>query len=286
MTELRKPHVRYDFKILVIIILFFITFLHLYYSTVFPDAVIISDKIMLFVALTLVAYLWMREIYDKSYLLRLNKELIRAHGTVDRLMPYLHLPVQSGSDRVLAAMNRRHRADGYRKVVDRLRAARPDLALSSDFIVGFPGESNRDFADTLRLVTDVGFAQAYSFKYSPRPGTPAALMEQVPEGVKGERLAMLQTLLGEQQAAFDQATLGRVLPVLFERKGRRGGQLVGRSPYMQAVHATAPQRLLSRIVDLRIDRCHPNSLAGTVVTEEVVGVVPATDPAKPARVLA
>jgi tRNA-2-methylthio-N6-dimethylallyladenosine synthase len=222
--------------------------------------------------------------YTTSHPSDMDDELIRAHGTVDRLMPYLHLPVQSGSDRVLAAMNRRHRADGYRKVVDRLRAARPDLALSSDFIVGFPGESDRDFADTLALVTDVGFAQAYSFKYSPRPGTPAALLEQVPEGVKAERLAMLQTLLGEQQAAFNRATLGRVLPVLFEREGRRSGQLTGRSPYMQAVHATAPQRLLGRIVDLRIDGCHPNSLAGTVVTEALVGVAPVADPAKPARV--
>ena len=228
--------------------------------------------------------------YTTSHPSDMDDELIRAHGRVDKLMPYLHLPVQSGSDRVLASMNRRHRADGYRKVVDRLRAVRSDLALSSDFIVGFPGESDRDFADTLRLVTDVSFAQAYSFKYSPRPGTPAALMEQVPEGVKAERLAMLQSLLGEQQAAFNQATIGRVLPVLFDRKGRRGGQLVGRSPYMQAVHATAPERLLGRIVDVRIDDRHPNSLAGTVVTEELVGVVaaagPATGPAKPARVLA
>src|SRR5262249_39778070 len=154
------------------------------------------------------------------------------------LMPFLHLPVQSGSDRVLAAMNRRHTADDYRRTVGRLREARPDLALSSDFIVGFPGESAAGFAATLDLVREVGFAQAFSFKYSPRPGTPAAAAaDQVSEAVKTERLAVLQDLLREQQRAFNAASVGRVLPVLLEKPGRHPGQLIGRSPYLQSVHA-------------------------------------------------
>ena len=144
--------------------------------------------------------------YTTSHPLDMDDQLIAAHAEEDKVMPYLHLPVQSGSDRILAAMNRRHRADDYRQAVERLRAARSDLALSSDFIVGFPGESDRDFAETIRLVTDIGYAQAYSFKYSPRPGTPAAEIEdQVPEALKAERLAMLQSLLNEQQAAFNRA---------------------------------------------------------------------------------
>jgi tRNA-2-methylthio-N6-dimethylallyladenosine synthase len=181
-------------------------------------------------------------------------------------MPFLHLPVQSGSDRMLAAMNRRHRADDYRRLVERLRRARPDLALSSDFIVGFPGESDKDFAATLALVNDVGFAQAFSFKYSPRPGTPAAdAGEQVPEPVKDERLAGLQQLLRAQQDAFNWRALGSVLPVLFQESGRRPGQLVGRSPYLQAVHAPAPARLLGRTVPVRIVDVLTNSLGGALV---------------------
>ena len=178
-------------------------------------------------------------------------------------MPYLHLPVQSGSDRVLEAMNRRHGAEDYRRIVARLREARPDIAMSSDFIVGFPGETDLDFAETLRLVTDIGYAQAYSFKYSARPGTPAGALEhQVPEGVKSERLASLQTLLDAQQAAFNRASVGRRVPVLLERAGRVPGQLVGRSPAMQAVHVAAPEALVGEIRELEIVSAGPNSLSG------------------------
>ncbi|MFQ5958040.1 MAG: tRNA (N6-isopentenyl adenosine(37)-C2)-methylthiotransferase MiaB [Alphaproteobacteria bacterium] len=203
--------------------------------------------------------------YTTSHPRDMDDELIAAHAEVPALMPFLHLPVQSGSDRVLAAMNRRHGADDYRRLVDRLRAARPDLALGSDFIVGFPGESDEDFAATLALVEEIGFAQAYSFKYSPRPGTPAAaLAGQVPGAVKAERLETLQALLKAQQEAFNRAAVGRVLPVLFERAGRHEYQLVGRSPYMQAVHADAPEAALGEVVDVRIADCHANSLAGVV----------------------
>ncbi len=200
--------------------------------------------------------------YTTSHPLDMDEELISAHGELPALMPFLHLPVQSGSDRVLAAMNRRHTADDYRRVVERLRAAREDIALSSDFIVGFPGERDEDFAETLRLVTEVGYAQAYSFKYSPRPGTPAAELPQLAEPVKAERLAMLQQLLDAQQAAFNQDSVGRRVPVLLERTGRRPGQLVGRSPHMQAVHVEAPAELYGELVEVRIDEAHPNSLSG------------------------
>lgn len=206
--------------------------------------------------------------YTTSHPLDVDDELIAAHRDEPKLMPFLHLPVQSGSDRILEAMNRRHDADQYRRIIDRLRAARPDLALSSDFIVGFPGESDEDFAATLRLITEIGFAQAYSFKYSARPGTPAAgAAQQVDEAVKAERLAMLQALLGEQQLAFNHSTVGRVLPVLLERTGKRAGQLAGRSPFMQAVIADAPADLLGRVVPVEILSAHPNSLAGRVVAD-------------------
>jgi len=192
-----------------------------------------------------------------------DDELIAAHRDVGKLMPYLHLPVQSGSDRVLEAMNRRHAADDYRRIVDRLRAANPDLAMASDFIVGFPGESDQDFADTLKLVDDIGFAHAYSFAYSPRPGTPASLLDrQVPEDVKKQRLLGLQQLLAEQQHAFNHGSVGRRLPVLLERRGKWAGQLVGRSPYMQAVHVAAPPELFGRIVEVDIVEAHANSLRG------------------------
>jgi len=195
--------------------------------------------------------------------------LVAAHAEMPALMPYLHLPVQSGSDSVLAAMNRQHRAEDYLRIVEQLRAARPDIALSSDFIVGFPGESERDFVATLDLVEAVGFAQAYSFKYSPRPGTPAAReADQVPERVKDERLAELQQLLKIQQDSFNAASLGRVLPVLLERPGRHPGQLVGRSPYMQAVHVDAPAEAMGSIVDVAIETVRPNSLGGRLVSEE------------------
>jgi len=180
-------------------------------------------------------------------------------------MPFIHLPVQSGADRVLAAMNRRHTADGYRRVVERLRSARSDLALSSDFIVGFPGESDVDFQATLNLVGEIGFAQAFSFKYSPRPGTPAASAAgQVPEAIKSERLTTLQELLERQQRDFNEACIGRVLPVLLEKQGRHDGQLVGRSPYLQSVHVTATMRLLGDIVPVLISGAGANSLSGSV----------------------
>ena len=201
--------------------------------------------------------------YTTSHPRDMDDELIAAHRDLAVLMPYLHLPVQSGSDKILAAMNRRHAAADYVGVVERLRAARPELALSSDFIVGFPGESDTEFADTLRLVTEVGYAQAYSFKYSPRPGTPAAdATGQVPEAVKAERLAMLQSLLAEQQIAFNQSCVGCEVEVLFEAEGRRAGQLLGRSPFMQAVHVAAPARLKGRLLPVRVESAHPNSLAG------------------------
>jgi tRNA-2-methylthio-N6-dimethylallyladenosine synthase len=179
-------------------------------------------------------------------------------------MPFLHLPVQSGADRVLAAMNRRHTADDYRRVVERLRQARPDLAFSSDFIVGYPGESDLDFRATLDLVGEIGFAQAYSFKYSPRPGTPAAAERQLPEPVKAERLGALQALLQRQQRDFNEAAIGSVLPVLFEKPGRHAGQLVGRSPYLQPVHADIAAERIGDILRARIIGLRSNSLTGVV----------------------
>ncbi len=183
-------------------------------------------------------------------------------------MPYLHLPVQSGSDRILAAMNRRHSAEDYRRIIDKLRHRRPDIALSSDFIAGFPGESDRDFADTIRLIADIGYAQAYSFKYSSRPGTPAALEPQLEESVKAERLATIQQLLGEQQIAFNRAAVGETLPVLFEREGRKPGQLVGRTAYMQSVHVEIPSalrhRMMGQVVPVLIEGAQTNSLAGRI----------------------
>ncbi|HUB96431.1 MAG TPA: tRNA (N6-isopentenyl adenosine(37)-C2)-methylthiotransferase MiaB [Stellaceae bacterium] len=203
--------------------------------------------------------------YTTSHPRDVDEALVAAHAEVPQLMPFLHLPVQSGSDRVLAAMNRRHRADDYRATIDRLRRARPDLALSSDFIVGFPGETDEDFDATLALVREIGFAQAFSFKYSRRPGTPAAAMAgQVPDAVKTERLAALQALLRDGQLRFNRSMVGRVLPVLFEKRGRHFGQLVGRSPYLQPVHAAAPSDLVGRIVPVEIAGVEPNSLAGVV----------------------
>jgi tRNA-2-methylthio-N6-dimethylallyladenosine synthase len=206
--------------------------------------------------------------YTTSHPNDMDDALILAHRDVAQLMPFLHLPVQSGSDRVLAAMNRRHGVDAYRDIVSRLRAARPDIALSSDFIVGFPGESDGDFADTLALVNEIGFASAYSFRFSPRPGTPAAeRKDQVPETVKASRLATLQAVLGKQQRAFNGAAVGRTLQVLLDRPGRLSGQLIGRSPYMQAVHVAAERNLIGRIVTVRIDSATTNSLAGTIVEQ-------------------
>ncbi len=203
--------------------------------------------------------------YTTSHPNDMSDALIRAHAEVPQLMPYLHLPVQSGSNRILSAMNRRHTRDDYRRTVDRLRAARPDIALSSDFIVGYPGETDRDFAETTALVAEVGYAGAFAFKYSRRPGTPAAVAgSQVPEDVKSERLAALQALLASQQAAFNRRTVGRTLPVLLERPGRRPGQAVGRTPYMQAIHVADTRARIGDLVDVRVTARLANSLSGTV----------------------
>ena len=201
--------------------------------------------------------------YTTSHPRDMTDELIAAHGEIEKLMPYLHLPVQAGSDRILAAMNRKHTAESYLKIIERLKAARPDLALSGDFIVGFPGETEADFQATLDLVKAVRYAQAYSFKYSPRPGTPAADMEtQVPEDEKADRLARLQALLNEHQLEFNQASVGKTVPVLFERHGKHPGQLVGRSPWMQAVHVLAPDHGIGDLVQCTLLSAGANSLEG------------------------
>ncbi len=202
--------------------------------------------------------------YTTSHPRDMSDDLIEVHASLPKLMPYLHLPVQSGSDRVLERMNRRHDRAFYLKLIARLRAARPDLALSGDFIVGFPGESDEDFEDTMRIVEEVRYASAYSFKYSPRPGTPAAEMEQVPEDVKAERLKRLQALLHAQQTEFNSRMRGLEIEVLLESRGRHAGQLVGRSPWLQAVQVDAPETMIGEIVRVTIDRVGANSLFGTL----------------------
>jgi tRNA-2-methylthio-N6-dimethylallyladenosine synthase len=192
-----------------------------------------------------------------------GEELIAAHGEVEALMPYLHLPVQSGSDRILRAMNRQHTAASYLELIGKIRAARPDIAISGDLIVGFPGESEADFDKTLELVRAVEYAACFSFKYSKRPGTPAsALPGQVDEAVKTERLARLNALLEAQRQAFNASMVGRTVPVLFERLGRKPGQLIGRSPYLQAVWCEGPAELIGRIVPVAVEAVGPNSLTG------------------------
>ena len=203
--------------------------------------------------------------YTTSHPADMDDELIDAHGDVAELMPFLHLPVQSGSDRVLARMNRRHKISEYRAIVVRLLAARPDMQFSTDFIVGFPGETEDDFQVTLDLAREIGFIQAFSFKYSPRPGTPGALMtDQVAEEAKTERLAALQAVLSTNQLSFNEASVGRSLPVLLDRSGRKPGQLAGRSPYMQAVHVTAPAAMKGEIAKIRIVEAFANSLSGVL----------------------
>ncbi len=196
----------------------------------------------------------------------MDEALIDALGDEEKLMPYLHLPVQAGSDRMLKAMNRGHTAEAYRALIARIRAARPDIALSGDFIVGFPGETTEDFEETLALVSDISYASAYSFKYSRRPGTPGAAMpKQVPEPEKDARLARLQALLEDQKQVFNRAQKGAILPVLFEKTGRHDGQLIGRSPYLQSVHVEAPQSMIGCIEEVRIEAVTPNALAGALV---------------------
>ena len=219
--------------------------------------------------------------YTTSHPRDMDESLIAAHAEVPELMPYLHLPVQAGSDRILRAMNRDHTVSSYLKLIERVRAARPDIALSGDFIVGFPGESDQDFEATLDLIREVRHAAAFSFKYSRRPGTPASAMPgQVDEAVKDERLARLQVLLTEQQKAFNASQVGQVLPVLFERKGRHEGQLVGRSPYLQGVHAHGPDRLMGQIVPVRITGSSLNSLTGELALETSRSSGPQADSAK------
>ena len=201
--------------------------------------------------------------YTTSHPRDMGDDLIAAHRDNPKLMPYLHLPVQSGSDAVLDAMNRQHTGDDYRRLVDKIRAAQPQIALTSDFIVGFPGESDADFEATMALVRDIGYATAFSFKYSKRPGTPASTMrKQVPEDVKAARLAALQSLLLQQQYGFDDSQIGKTLPVLFEKPGREAGQLMGRTPYLQPVHVSASESLIGQVREVTITRRTANSLHG------------------------
>lgn len=201
--------------------------------------------------------------YTTSHPSDMDDALMAAHRDLDILMPYLHLPVQSGSDRILKAMNRRHTAAEYMRVIERIKAARPDMALSGDFIVGFPGETDRDFEDTLKIIADVGYASAYSFKYSTRPGTPgASLGDQVDEAVKTERLYRLQELVNRQTSDFHASCVGKTLPVLIERPGRQAGQVGGRSPYLQAVHLEGSTDLIGAIHQVEIVGTSVNSLVG------------------------
>ena len=201
--------------------------------------------------------------YMTSHPNDMTEGLIAAHGDVEKLMPFLHLPVQSGSDRILKAMNRSHSRDSYMRILDRVRAVRPDIAFSGDFIVGFPGETDADFEDTLSLVREVGHAQAYSFKYSPRPGTPAADMaDQIPMPVMDERLQRLQAQIVSDQTAFNDKTVGRTTDVLLERPGKFAGQLIGKSPWLQSVHVLAPDLSIGDIVTVQITDSGPLSLKG------------------------
>ena len=220
--------------------------------------------------------------YTTSHPRDMDDELINAHRDLPQVMPYLHLPVQAGSDRILAAMNRRHTADEYRRIIDRIRGARPDIALSSDFIVGFPGETDADFAATMRLVDDIGFASAFSFKYSQRPGTPAAEQaDQIPEQVKADRLAELQAALERDRAAFNRAMAGRVIDVLVERRGRQPGQMAGKSPYLQGVHFDAPDDILGQMATVEVIEASAGSLLGRYlgpagsVPDHATGIAPA-----------
>jgi tRNA-2-methylthio-N6-dimethylallyladenosine synthase len=206
--------------------------------------------------------------YTTSHPRDMDDALIAAHGEIAELMPYLHLPVQAGSDRILRAMNRGHTAEHYLRLIERVRAARPDIAISGDFIVGFPGERDADFEATLNLVREVGYAGAFTFKYSRRPGTPASAMPgQVGEAVKEERLARLQALIEAQQAAFNADLVGCSLPVLFEKPGRHPGQVIGRSPYLQAVHTKGSTSLIGKIAPVTIASAAHNSLAGELMMQ-------------------
>jgi tRNA-2-methylthio-N6-dimethylallyladenosine synthase len=207
--------------------------------------------------------------YMTSHPTDMTDGLIAAHGDVESLMPFLHLPVQSGSDRILKAMNRSHSAASYLAILDKVRKVRPDIALSGDFIVGFPGESEADFADTLALVEQVGHASAYTFKYSPRPGTPAATMaDQIAPVVMDDRLQRLQALINRQQLAFNQASVGRRTSILLERKGKLPGQLIGKSPWLQSVHVFAEDAAIGDLIEVDLVSAGGNSLAGDLVQKE------------------
>ena len=219
--------------------------------------------------------------YTTSHPRDMADDLIAAHRDLDRLMPYLHLPVQSGSDRILAAMNRRHTAADYLRIVERIRSARPDIALASDYIVGFPGESEGDFAATLRMLDDAGHIAAFSFKYSPRPGTPAAgRADQVSEDVKTERLLRLQERIAGRQAAFLRSRVGTVAEILFERPGRHAGQIVGRSPWLQPIHVAGDAELIGTVRRVLIERSTTNSLFGSLLDSED-GAMPLTPSLSP-----
>jgi tRNA-2-methylthio-N6-dimethylallyladenosine synthase len=208
--------------------------------------------------------------YTTSHPKDMDDDLISAHGEVPKLMPYLHLPVQSGSNTILKNMNRKHNITFYRSIIDKLRKAREDIAFSSDFIVGFPGETDADFAETLRLVSDIEFAQAYSFKYSSRPGTPASDKVEVGEQIKSDRLESLQQLLNAQQLAFNLKKVGTVQSVLVEKQGRKQGQLVGKTPYMQAAHFCGSEQLIGSIQKVRILDGFSKGISGDMVDNDKV----------------
>jgi tRNA-2-methylthio-N6-dimethylallyladenosine synthase len=211
--------------------------------------------------------------YTTSHPKDMDEDLIGAHGSIPQLMPFLHLPVQSGADPILEAMNRKHTADDFRRIIDKLRKARPDIAFSSDFIIGFPGETDKDFNDTIQLVRDVGFAQSFSFKYSRRPGTPgAAMTNQIDEKIQDARLYELQALLRDQQTAFNESMIGRTLPVLFENKLRSSQGLFGRTPYMQAMHVAASNRMIGHEIDVVINGSGFTSLQGDIQMISATGL--------------
>ena len=210
--------------------------------------------------------------YMTSHPRDMSDDLIEAHGANPKLMPYLHLPIQSGSNRVLKAMNRGHTTGQYLKLIERLRSTCPSIALTSDFIVGFPGETDSEFAETLDIVREVNYASAFSFKYSARPGTPAAENKnQIHDDVKSERLLRLQNLLTSQQVAFNQACVGKALPVLLEKPGRQKGQMIGRSPYLQSVHLDLENVAFGTIIDAHIIAVGPNSLSGQYSNASKIG---------------
>ncbi len=209
--------------------------------------------------------------YMTSHPRDMDDELINAHGEIPQLMPFLHLPVQSGSDSILEAMNRKHTAKDYLNIIEKLKIARPDIAFSSDFIVGFPGEKDTDQEATLTLIKEVGFAQAYSFKYSKRPGTPAGAMElQVDEEIKSKRLRELQDLLNEQQLSFNRSMVGTTQMVLLDRKGKHQGQMIGKTPYMQSVPVVASDDLFGKLVEVRLESAHENSLVGSLTDSAII----------------